>query len=460
MTGRGMVRAAAVLGLGVATAASVSVHAQTEHGGSTVLTGIHKIRHVIVVMQENRSFDSYFGTYPGADGIPPGVCLHDPRRGGCRKPYADHHDQNFNQPHGAGGYYADVNRGKMDGFVAESETLCTPGKPCQTDVMGYHVGSDIPNYWAYAGHYVLNDHMFESSHSWSTPAHLYEVSAWSAKCARPGDPMSCASADYPVKRSASHPAPYAWTDVTFMLHRRHVSWSYYLDHGAYSAANHAGVPLIWNVLPGFTDVRADHQLGNVRALGVFMAQAKAGTLPEVSWVSPDRRDSEHGPALVSTGQAYVTRIINAVMNGPDWDSSAIFLAWDDWGGFYDNVVPPQVDGHGFGIRVPALVISPYAKPGYIDHQRLSFDAYLKFIEDDFLRHTRLNPATDGRRDSRPDVREKAPVLGDLARDFNFSQAPLPPLVLDPCPAATTLVPAPKPGCIDSIALHPKTWGDS
>jgi len=164
--------------------------------------------------------------------------------------------------------------------------------------------------------------------------------------------------------------------------------------------------------------------------------------------------------LISTGQAYVTRIINAVMRSPDWNSSAIFLTWDDWGGFYDNVAPPHVDGRGYGIRVPALVISPYARRGYIDHQRLSFDAYLKFIEDDFLGGARLNPATDGRRDSRPDVRERAAVLGNLVRDFDFSQTPLPPLILNPCPPGATLVPTPKPGCTDSIPLHASTWGDS
>jgi len=180
----------------------------------------------------------------------------------------------------------------------------------------------------------------------------------------------------------------------------------------------------------------------------------------VSWISPDRRDSEHGPALVSTGQAYVTRIINAVMRSPNWKSSAIFLAWDDWGGFYDHVVPPHVDSLGYGIRVPALVISPYAKLGYIDHQRLSFDAYLKFIEDDFLGGARLNPATDGRRDSRPDVRERASVLGNLVHDFNFTQTPRPPLILPPCPSNTTLVPLPKTGCTDSTPLHASTWGDS
>ena len=460
MRDRRVLAVAGAIGVSVTMAVSASVHAQqTTLGKPAALVGIHKIRHIIVIMQENRSFDSYFGTYPGADGIPAGVCLHDPR-GGCRKPYADHHDHNFNQPHGAGGFYADVNGGKMNGFVAESETLCKPGNPCRTGVMGHHVGSDIPSYWAYAQNYVLNDHMFESSHSWSTPAHLYEVSGWSAKCSVPHDPVSCTSVDYPAKRSASHPTPYAWTDLTWLLHRNHVSWSYYLDHGAYTPAHHAGVPLIWNVLPGFTDVHADGQLGSIRPLSIFMAQAKAGTLLRVSWISPDRRDSEHGPALVSTGQAYVTRIINAVMRSPNWKSTAIFLAWDDWGGFYDHVVPPHVDSLGYGIRVPALVISPYAKLGYIDHQRLSFDAYLKFIEDDFLGGARLNPATDGRRDSRPDVRERASVLGNLVHDFNFTQTPRPPLILPPCPPNTTLVPLPKTGCTDSTPLHASTWGDS
>ena len=122
------------------------------------------------------------------------------------------------------------------------------------------------------------------------------------------------------------------------------------------------------------------------------------------------------------------------MNSPDWNSTAIFLAWDDWGGFYDHVVPPVVDNEGFGLRVPGIVISPYAKQGYIDHQTLSFDAYTKFIEDDFLDSARLDPATDGRPDPRPDVREDNPILGNIANDFNFNQTPRPPLILPVHPA--------------------------
>jgi phospholipase C len=126
---------------------------------------------------------------------------------------------------------------------------------------------------------------------------------------------------------------------------------------------------------------------------------------------------------------YVTRIIDAIMRSKAWKSTAIFLAWDDWGGFYDHVKPPAVDGLGYGFRVPGLVISPYSRQGYIDHQQLSFDAYLKFIEDDFLAGQRLNPQNDGRPDPRPDVRENVRSLGDLRKDFDFSQRPRAPLLI-------------------------------
>ena len=130
----------------------------------------------------------------------------------------------------------------------------------------------------------------------------------------------------------------------------------------------------------------------------------------------------------------MTGLINAIMQSPDWNSTAILLSWDDWGGFYDHVVPPAVDQFGYGMRVPGIVISPYARQGYIDHQILSHDAYVKFIEDDFLGGQRLDPATDGRPDPRPDVRETNPQLGDLSADFDFTQTPRPPLLLPVHPA--------------------------
>jgi phospholipase C len=420
-------------------------------------TGIHKIKHVIVILQENRTFDSYFGTFPGADGIPPGVCVPDPGNGGCVKPFVDHRDSNTAGPHGDQAFTADVDGGKMDGFIGQAELKCKINNNCGPKVMGYHVRSDIPNYWKYAKNFVLNEHMFEPVHSWSLPSHMYEVSAWSAKCQN-NNPASCTGTDEPANRNANNPTPFSWTDLTWLLHKNGVNWGYYLDHGQ-APINPGGVPTIWNVLPGFVDVHADGQTGNIQPLTNFFSQASTGTLPSVSWISPDPKDSEHPPALVSTGQAYVTRIINAVMNSSDWKSSAIFLAWDDWGGFYDHVNPlsHQPDSLGYGIRVPAMVISPFAKRGYIDPHFYSFDSYLRFIEDDFLGGARLDPATDGRPDPRPDVRESQ--AGNLIADFNFGRPARPPLILNPCPA-TTLVPKPKPACAGSVPLHVNTWGDT
>jgi phospholipase C len=451
------------LAVGAAAALTAALPAQQSRGQShafaaAALQGIQKIRHVIIIMQENRSFDSYFGVYPGADGIPmkngvPAVCVPDPMTGKCVAPFVDHLDQNPGAPHTATDSAADIDGGKMDGFIADAEQgRCTSGHKCVADeVMGYHVQSDIPNYWAYAKNFVLDEHMFESVASWSFTSHLALVSAWAAKCPNTSNPMSCTSDLMPRDRTTNVPQPFAWTDLTWLLHAHGISWGYYLDHGAQSTTNPNGVPKLWDVMPGFTDVSQDHQGGNVQPLTAFFSQAAAGNLPAVSWIVPDQQDSEHPSALVSTGQAYVTRIINAVMSSPDWGSSAIFLAWDDWGGFYDNVVPPTVDSLGYGIRVPALVISPYARRGYIDPQTFSFDAYLKFIEDDFLGGARLDPKTDGRPDSRPVVRESLPILGNLINDFNFSQAPLPPMILNPCPPST-LVPTPPPSCNGQVRL--------
>ena len=171
-------------------------------------------------------------------------------------------------------------------------------------------------------------------------------------------------------------------------------------------------------------------------------------------MTPDWADSDHPGAAIGRGQAWVTRLVNAVMKSPDWNSSAIFLAWDDWGGFYDHVRPPVVDQNGYGLRVPGLVISPYARQGYIDHQTLSFDAYVKFIEDLFLSGRRLDPATDGRPDPRPDVREEAPQLGDLRTDFDFSQRPRRPLILNPAPPA-----GPPPGPLKLRLIPGDVQGD-
>jgi phospholipase C len=445
----------------------------------TQLHGIHKIRHVVIIMQENRSFDSYFGTYPGADGIPglarnPGrvPCLPNLGRG-CVRPFHDRLDRNVGGPHAQGNALADIAHGRMDGFVVEQDRgllhcertfnpACGGGYTGPPDAMGYHTGRDLPNYWAYAHDFVLQDHMFQSDASWSLPAHLYMVSAWSAHCPQPGVSLSClnqdqspgAPPDFLRHQGIRNPrAPsYAWTDITYLLHRYGVSWRYYVFRGSEPdceqdsailctrVGQSAATPGIWNPLPYFSTVTEDHQRGDVQSLSRFFADARTGRLPSVSWITPNGRVSEHPPDLLSAGQTYVTGLINAIMRSPDWYSTAIFLAWDDWGGFYDHVVPPRVDQNGYGLRVPGLVISPYARRGFIDHQTLSFDAYLKFIEDDFLHGQRLNPKTDGRPDRRPDVRESEPILGNLVKDFNFNQPPRSPIFLPLHPRTDLIAP--------------------
>jgi phospholipase C len=354
----------------------------------------------------------------------------------------------------------------MDGFVNNvrtgSHAFCTrfPFDPectntqtqqARPDVVGWHDAREIPNYWTYARRFVLQDRMFESAFSWSLPSHLFQVSGWSATCATT-DPASCRSdlvqPEHTHDRKAgARTLPFAWTDITYLLHQHDVSWSYYVSNRTdlacpwglprcerLAGGEWVGTPTIWNPLPNFTTVQQDGQTANITHLSDFFASAKAGTLPAVSWIAPDGPTSEHPPASIGTGQAYVTRIMNAVMRSPDWDTSAVFLAWDDWGGFYDHVVPPKVDANGYGLRVPGLTISPWVAAGTIDHQQLSFDAYLKLIEDLFLDGQRLDPATDGRADPRPGVREEADGLGDLLTEFDFSQQPLAPVILPIHPA--------------------------
>jgi phospholipase C len=428
-------------------------------------TGIHKIKHVVIIMQENRSFDSFFGTFPGADGIPtkngvPTVCAPDPYNHECVKPFHTTADLNLGGPHDHIDAVRDIDHGKMDGFIKSAhqgrKLACAahfdaPGCSYAQDqpqaVMGYHDQRELPNYWTWAKAFVLQDHLFESDTSWSLPSHLYMVSGWSAKCSKKGDPMSCRPA---IQAPGSPPGEpqnttgaipdYAWTDLTYLLHKHDVSWGYYVFNGTQPDCDNdamfcrpvpqnAKTPGIWNPMPYFDTVRTDHQLGDIKPFRDFLAEAKAGKLPAVSWITPTQKVSDHPPALVSNGQTYVTGLIDRIMRSPDWSSTAIFLAWDDWGGFYDHVRPPNVDAQGYGLRVPGLLISPYARQGYIDHQTLSFDAYLKFIEDDFLGGARIDPKTDGRPDPRPDVRENAKILGNLVSEFDFNRQPRRPMIL-------------------------------
>ncbi len=469
---------------GVATPQAVSAKpgAPLPAGGPNDLAiAQSKIKHIIIIMQENRSFDEYFGTYPGADGIPmqngvPTVCLPDPKLNQCDKPFHNPLDVNVGGPHATTSAFADINQGKMDGFVSvyrKSEKACgaasgsgtpsaaatptaapnfastEPPAICQQgiapDVVGWHDAREIPNYWTYAHDFVLQDKMFAPSTAGSLPEHLFMVSAWSAKCAQAGNPASCVSALDNPQGITKAGNDYPWTDLTYLLYKAHVSWGYYISEGSQpdcaddqllcpQQGQSRTIPSIWNPLIAFDTVKQDGQLGQIESVAHFYTAVKHDTLPAVSWIIPNSKVSEHAPAKISDGQAYVTALINTVMQSKEWNSTVIFLAWDDWGGFYDHVPPVLIDQNGYGIRVPGLMISPYARQGMIDHQVLSFDAYLKFIEDIFLNGQRIDPKTDGRPDPRPTVRESVTQLGDLLQEFDFSQSPLPPVILPEHPA--------------------------
>jgi uncharacterized protein (TIGR03437 family) len=333
--------------------------------------GLEKIQHFVFIMQENRSFDHYFGTYPGAEGLPPGVCVPDPSGGPCVAPYHDAALVNQGGAHNWANALACIHGGMMDGYLAGAAQ--SPG-----DVMGWHDQREIPNYWDYAALYVLQDRLFESITSYSLPAHLYMLAAQSGGYIGTGQPR---------------PASYAFAEITELLGSGKIDWRYYVNRGPTAGAADGGVANVdadettysfWNPLPAFPVVKNDPtQFSRLTNATQFYTDAQNGALPQVSWVIPNSSLSEHPPGNVATGMSYVTGLVNAVMNSPVWDSTAIFIAWDDWGGFYEHVDPPAVDKYGLGIRVPGLVISPYARQGYVDHKTYSFESWLRIVEERF-----------------------------------------------------------------------------
>ena len=393
-------------------------------GLSSIPPGLEKIEHFVFIMQENRSFDHYFGTFPGADGIPPGIAFKDPHDGTTVALYHDTEVINRSGPHDWDNAQADINGGKMDGFLAQSYTAVDPngiyGNPAVAegknpkDVMGYHDYHEIPNYWNYATLYVLQDRMFESVASYSLPAHLYMIAAQSG--------------GYVNGARQAMPSTYNFPEITELLTSGKIDWKYYVTAGTQPDTEDAHVVgsnsqeqqlpdqyTLWNPLPAFPKVQNDPtQRSRMQGTSQFYIDAANGTLPQVCWVIPSGAVSEHAPSSVRVGMAYVTGLINSVMKGPQWNSTAIFLSWDDWGGFYDHVPPPKIDQYGLGIRVPGLVISPYAKQNYIDHNTYSFESWLRIVEERFDIHPMTARDTNSM---------------DMLDSFDFTQQPRAPVIL-------------------------------
>jgi phospholipase C len=330
------------------------------------------IEHFLVVMQENHTFDNYFGTYPGADGIPAGTCMpvqpNNPANKDCIKPFHLVGGKSTDLDHSAQTSKLQYANGQMNGFVEALEERNQDGAMA----MGYYNDEELPYYWNLADQYVLFDRFFSSTTDGSDANHMYWVAA------------------SPSNRQAeASPDGYGDLETIFdRLQASGVSWKFYVQnydpkltyrtvtqYPGNRASQVIWVPLL--KIPRFID---DPKLSShIVPLTEYFDDLHNGTLPAVSYIVPSGA-SEHPPSSLISGQRFVQSLINSLMQSSSWKSSAFMLAYDDWGGWYDHVKPPAVDQYGYGFRVPALLVSPYAKQGYIDNTTLDFTSMLKFIE--------------------------------------------------------------------------------
>jgi phospholipase C len=380
------------------------------------IPGFTNIRHIVFIIKENRSFDHYFGTYPGADGatfgrISTGAVIplaHAPDRVPCDPGHF------WQSAHTA------VDGGKMDRFdkiipnclLSDGQTFL-PYSQMQRQ--------DIPNYWEYARNFVLADRMFSSLEGPSFPNHLYTVAATSAGAinnpggltkpvswgcdSSAGATVGVMAADGTITQQ--YPC-FDMQTLADLLENAGISWRYYAPGRGQSG-------YVWSALDAVRHIRMSslwqtHVISDTQ----FVTDARAGNLPAVSWIVTKGDQSEHPTSSTCVGENWTVAQINAIMQGPDWDSTAIFVTWDDFGGFYDHVPPPKVDKFGFGIRVPLLIISPFARRGVVNHTQYEFGSFLAFVE----RRFRL-----------PNLGGRDATANTMLDSFDFFGPPRRPLVL-------------------------------
>jgi phospholipase C len=362
----------ALLAAGTTAGTTHAARAGAAASGPTPRT---PIRHFLMLMQEGHSFDNYFGRYPGADGLPGDACLPaDPdRRGGrCVRPF---HlgDRSASLPHSARTFRNQLNGGRMDGFV---RALSRIGAEQPQAPMGFYDARDIPFYWNLADRYVLFDRFFAASSGGSVSNHMFWLTG------TPGDRR------YPDRippggfRSAGAPAT-----IFDRLQERGLSWKVYIqdyDPGVtFRTAARPGVrstQATWMPLLSYPRYVDDPDLRrHFVDLSELFADAARGTLPAVAYVVP-ASSSEHPPGRVESGARLIRRIVGSLLLSRLWKSSAFMWTYDNWGGWYDHVRPPRVDRDGYGFRVPALLVSAWARRGHVDHTTLDVTSALRFIQ--------------------------------------------------------------------------------
>lgn len=377
--------------------------AQFDSGPRQVHEPTTPIEHFVFLFQENHTFDNYFGTRPGVDGIPEGTCM--PRVTGtskpCVKPFHIGNRGVTDLGHTHKAFKRQYNKGAMDGFVEANSDNGDDG----SIAMGYYDERDLPYYWNVADEYVIFDRFFSSAFGGSVTNHMFAVAA------HPGA----------TGKDEQIPAE-GWGDLPTIFDRLDqagVSWKFYIQNydpditfrtrDRVEKVDRAA-QVIWAPVLAYARYVDDPRISRrIVDMEEYYEDAAKGTLPAVSYLVPSGA-SEHPPGSIQAGQNFVRSLINELMRSDLWSSSAFFWTYDDWGGWYDHVKPPKVDKYGLGFRVPALLVSPYAKRGFVSSDQSDFTSVLAFIE----RNWDLAPLTERDRNA-----------NDMMEAFDFSRPPRP-----------------------------------
>ncbi len=376
------------------------------------------IKHLIVIMQENRAFDNYFWSWPGQIGYIPNFCMpNNPSKpgAGCKSPQlVTDPALATDLPHTWASSWQSFNNGSMNGFLAAAND--------NSEVMDYYNNETIPNLWSYAQHYVLGDEFFTSVKSYSQPNHWYMIAAnspvISLTTANAAQEASCYNSVTKVVTLSTCTYINEAQQISTMadeLTKYGITWKYYDTPPPSSTLDGAILNKAafdyWNPLNARNTTYTNSTIhSNLVPRVDILWDIGNGTLPSVSWVIPSAPISDHPPANIQYGMWWVTDIVNSVMKSQYWNNTAIVVLWDDYGGFFDTIVPPTVDSVGLSFRCPALIISAYAKAGYLDHTVFSFESTLKFIEWTW---------------NIPPLTTRDAFANNLVEAFNFHETPLP-----------------------------------
>ncbi|MEP6594120.1 MAG: alkaline phosphatase family protein [Acidobacteriota bacterium] len=378
-----------------------------------------RIQHIVFIIKENRSFDTYFGRFPGADGTTTGLISNGQRIALPRGPDRMSRD--------IGHDWEDARRAMNNGQMDRFDLVRQGNVRGDLLSMTQSLEPDIPNYWSYARHFTLADRMFSSLAGPSFPNHLYTVAGESGGAINnpnslrwgcDSDPRTTVDVVEPNGEVVRRYPCFDFRTVADNLEAAGVPWRYYApgqDQSGY----------IWSALDAIRHIRQGPLWkSRVVPFESFVADAGSGRLPAVSWLIPDFDVSEHptvdafaGTTLsvsACEGENWTVRQINAVMQGPDWPTTAIVLTWDDFGGFYDHVPPPRIDHLGLGPRVPLILISPYAREQTISHTTYEFASVLQLIENRYKLKA---------------LSKREVEANSLLDMFDFSQPPAPRLIL-------------------------------